>query len=97
MSMDCSEKGCMNQNAIKRKLLSDIQNLAVYEVELQAGAAEVSHKHQGPQVTYVVEGSIDLQVEGKHIEMAAGESILVLEGQLHSATAKEFAKLICIR
>lgn len=71
--------------------------MALYEVELKQGAAESAHTHEGPQVTYVVEGSIDLHLEGKVIQMATGDSILVPEGQAHSAAANEYTKLLCIR
>lgn len=71
--------------------------MGFYEVELQMGAAEKEHVHEGPQVTYVVSGSIDLHIEDRMIQMSTGDSILVPSGQVHSAAAKEYTTLICIR
>ena len=98
-SLTKTEKtGCRkNQKAINRTRLQDIEHIAVYEVELEQGAAESAHVHEGPQVTYVVEGSIDLHLEDQIVPMLVGDSILVPSGQAHSAFAKEHAKLICIR
>lgn len=90
-------KNCMSQGAIKRACLQEIKGVWLYEVELQKGAAEKEHVHEGPQVTYVVMGSIDLHLEDHVTRMSTGDSILVPGGQAHSASANEDTKLICIR
>lgn len=90
-------RSCKSQGAIKRTCLQDIKGMGLYEVELPKGAAEKGHVHEGPQVTYVVVGSIDLHLEDQVTRMFPGDSILVPGGQAHSASAIEDTKLICIR
>jgi quercetin dioxygenase-like cupin family protein len=66
-------------------------------VEFPTGAVEVPHTHPGELVGYVLEGSIDLMVEGKPmISLKEGDSIIIEGGKVHAAknTAKGVTKLL---
>jgi quercetin dioxygenase-like cupin family protein len=66
-------------------------------VEFPAGAAEVPYTHPGELVGYLLEGSLDLMVEGKPIaSLKAGDGFIIEGGKVHAAknTAKGSSKLL---
>ena len=66
-------------------------------VEFPAGAAEVPHTHPGELVGYLLEGSLDLMVEGKPMaSLKEGDGFIIEGGKVHAAksTAKGSTKLL---
>ena len=66
-------------------------------VEFPAGAAEVPHTHPGELVGYLLEGSLDLMVEGKPMtSLKEGDGFIIEGGKVHAAknTAKGSSKLL---
>ena len=66
-------------------------------VEFPAGAAEVPHTHPGELVGYILEGSVDLMVEGKPMaSLKEGDGFIIEGGKVHAAknTAKGITKLL---
>jgi quercetin dioxygenase-like cupin family protein len=66
-------------------------------VEFPAGAAEVPHTHPGELVGYLLEGSLDLMVEGKPMaSLKVGDGFIIEGGKVHAAknTAKGSSKLL---
>jgi quercetin dioxygenase-like cupin family protein len=59
---------------------------ALYTVEIDTGTAIPAHTHPGVETTYVLEGELDLSVEGQAVKhVKAGESFQVPAGTVHSA------------
>jgi quercetin dioxygenase-like cupin family protein len=55
-------------------------------VELAPGASFPKHTHPGEEIIYVLEGSIEYQVEGKAPAMLkAGDVLFIPAGTIHSA------------
>jgi quercetin dioxygenase-like cupin family protein len=55
--------------------------------EFQAGAASGRHTHPGEEIGYVLEGTFQLEVEGKPTTtLTAGQTFLVSAGTIHNAT-----------
>jgi len=66
-------------------------------VEFPASAAEVPHTHPGELVGYLLEGSLDLMVEGKPMtSLKVGDGFIIEGGKVHAAknTAKGSSKLL---
>ncbi len=55
-------------------------------VELAPGAAFPKHSHPGEEIIYVLEGSLEYEVEGKPpVTLKAGDVLFIPAGTIHSA------------
>ena len=55
-------------------------------VELAPGVAFPKHSHPGEEIVYVLEGSLEYEVEGKPpVTLRAGDVLFVPAGAVHSA------------
>jgi quercetin dioxygenase-like cupin family protein len=55
-------------------------------VELAPGVAFPKHSHPGEEIVYVLEGSLDYELEGKPpVTLKAGDVLFVPAGTIHSA------------
>jgi quercetin dioxygenase-like cupin family protein len=60
--------------------------------EFQPGASPGRHTHPGEEVSYVLEGSIVLEQEGKpNTTVSAGQAFIIPAGIVHNATNKSTA------
>lgn len=70
-----------------RRTLSWGERLMVVQVTLEAGAVVPAHRHPHEQITYVVEGELSMEVEGRTYVLGAGDSLLFPGNVEHGATA----------
>jgi quercetin dioxygenase-like cupin family protein len=81
------------QSGIKRTPLQKLDFPAGYNTitataEVPAGGSVGRHTHPGVEAGYVLEGELELFVEGKPpIKLKAGESYQIPEGTIHDAKA----------
>ena len=82
------------QPTVKRTVLqqADIsvpgREVVTVKAEFPSGAASGRHTHPGDEVTYVLEGTLTLEVEGASGRtVKAGEAFLVPAGKIHNAIA----------
>jgi quercetin dioxygenase-like cupin family protein len=81
------------QSGIKRKPLQKLDFPAGYNTvtaiaEVPAGAAAGRHTHPGAETGYVLEGELELLIDGKPpLKLKAGESYQIPEGAVHDAKA----------
>jgi quercetin dioxygenase-like cupin family protein len=55
-------------------------------VDLDPGVAFPMHRHPGEEIIYVIEGSLEYEVEGKPpITLKAGDVLFIPAGTIHSA------------
>jgi len=55
-------------------------------VELDPGVAFGKHTHPGEEIAYVLEGSLEYQVEGRPpVTLNAGEALFIPAGTIHAA------------
>ena len=55
-------------------------------VELAPGVAFPKHRHPGEEIIYVLEGSLEYQVEGKPpVTLKAGDVLFIPAGTIHAA------------
>lgn len=55
-------------------------------VELAPGVAASKHTHPGEEIVYVLEGSLEYQIEGKPpMTLKAGDVLFIPAGTIHSA------------
>ena len=58
-------------------------------VLLKKGCVVPLHSHENEQVTYILEGALLFEIDGKHITVAAGEVLCIPSNMPHKATALE--------
>lgn len=63
-------------------------------VELIEGASIPTHQHIQEQITYIIEGQLDMIIGGKPCTLTPGMYHVIPSNMPHSATAKTFCKLI---
>ena len=70
-------------------------------IDFAPGAAFGNHKHPGEEIIYVLEGTLQYQIEGKApVTLKAGEVLFIPAGTIHSAKnagnteAKELATYV---
>jgi quercetin dioxygenase-like cupin family protein len=81
------------QSGIKRTPLQKLDFPAGYNTvtaiaEVPAGGAAGRHTHPGAETGYVLEGELELIIDGKPpVKIKAGESYQIPEGAVHDAKA----------
>lgn len=73
---------------ITRKLAVG-QNEMIGRLRLAKGAAVPPHKHLSEQITMVMSGALKFTIEGKDIDVRAGEVLVIPPNVVHSAIALE--------
>jgi quercetin dioxygenase-like cupin family protein len=63
-------------------------------VELKQGSAVPMHKHVQEQITYIIEGELDMVIGGENCLMTAGMYHVIGSNVPHAAVAKTDCKVI---
>ncbi len=63
-------------------------------VELKAGSIIPMHQHTQEQITYLLEGELDMVIGGENCLLTAGMYHVIGSDVSHSAVAKTFCKVI---
>src|ERR1700710_1043297 len=89
----CAGAAIAQQGGIKRTPLQKLDFPAGYNTvtaiaEVPAGGASGRHTHPGMETGYVMEGELELVIDGKEpMKIKAGESYQIPEGAVHDAKA----------
>jgi quercetin dioxygenase-like cupin family protein len=73
---------------IGRKIISG-ERAMVAQVFLAKGAVVPEHHHESEQITYILEGALQFQIEGKEIVVGKGQVLLIPSHVPHAAVALE--------
>lgn len=82
---------------VKLETLSDLLSRRVVtgekamlaQIYLKKGAVVPEHRHESEQITWVVEGALEFEMEGRKFVVRAGEVLLIPSQVPHSAVALE--------
>jgi len=78
---------------IKRTVLQQVdmsiagREVVTAKAEIPAGGGTGLHTHPGDEVTYVLDGAIDLVIDGATKTYTAGQAFMVPAGKVHDAKA----------
>jgi quercetin dioxygenase-like cupin family protein len=75
-------------DTIARKIISGDKAM-VAQVFLAKGAVVPEHHHESEQITYILEGALQFQIEGQEIVVAKGEVLRIPSNVPHRAVALE--------
>src|ERR1039458_5652914 len=73
---------------IARKIISG-EKAMVAQVFLAKGAVVPEHHHESEQITYILEGALQFQIDGKRIVVSAGQVLRIPSHMPHAAVALE--------
>ena len=73
---------------IARKIISG-EKAMVAQVFLAKGAIVPEHSHEAEQITYILEGALHFQLEGKEVTVHKGEVLRIPSNVPHRAVALE--------
>ncbi|MBX9601057.1 MAG: cupin domain-containing protein [Bryobacteraceae bacterium] len=74
--------------AISRKVVTG-EKAMVAQVFLKKGAVVPEHQHESEQITYILEGALEFQLEGRTVVVSRGEVLHIPSFVPHSAVALE--------
>jgi len=73
---------------IARKIIAG-EKAMVAQVFLVKGAVVPEHKHESEQITYILEGALLFEIDGKEIRVGKGQVLRIPSWKPHKATALE--------
>ncbi len=73
---------------IGRQLVTG-ERVMMARVFLKKGAVVPAHKHESEQITFVLRGALEFEMEGRRIVVRTGEVLLIPSWVVHSAVALE--------
>ena len=73
---------------IARKIITG-EKAMVAQVFLAKGAVVPEHKHESEQITYILEGALLFEIDGKEILVGKGQVLRIPSWKPHKATALE--------
>ena len=74
--------------AIARKIISG-ERAMVAQVFIAKGGIVPEHHHESEQITYILEGALEFEIEGKQVVVRAGEVLHIPSNVPHAAVALE--------
>lgn len=83
-------------NGVKRKVLAYHKNLMVVEVHFRKGAEGVVHSHPHEQITYIIEGEFEFNIDGEKQIVQPGDSTFKEANALHGVICLKEGKLLDI-
>ncbi len=74
---------------VERKILASDGKMMTVEVRFKKGSVGTVHSHPHEQISYVVSGSFEFELEGKKEIIRAGDSYYVKPDAMHGVVALE--------
>ena len=74
---------------IERRMLAHSGKLMAVEFRFEKGAVLETHTHPHEQIGYVVEGTLELEIDGKKEIVKAGDTYYTAPDVLHGAVVLE--------
>lgn len=81
---------------VKRKILAYTDELMIVENTFEKGAIGSLHSHPHTQITYVLEGEFEFEIEGVKKIVKKGDSMLKKDGIIHGCVCLKEGKLLDI-
>jgi quercetin dioxygenase-like cupin family protein len=81
------DKEVLNTRMWRKVIAGD--KAMVAQVFLAKGAAVPEHHHESEQLTYILEGALEFQLEGRTVTVSAGQVLRIPSNVPHSAVALE--------
>ena len=83
-------------NGVVRRVLAYSKDLMCVENTFEEGAVGALHHHPHTQITYVVSGEFEFEIDGVKKIVRAGDTMLKMNDVVHGCTCLEAGKLLDI-
>ena len=83
-------------NGVVRRVLAYNKDLMCVENTFERGAVGALHHHPHTQITYVVSGKFEFEIDGVKKIVEAGDTMLKMNDVIHGCTCLEAGKLLDI-
>ncbi|CAN7177237.1 cupin domain-containing protein [Pseudoduganella sp. LjRoot289] len=70
---------------LKQDLSAPGREVVQVRVDFGPGVSAPAHSHPGEEVAFVLEGTLEYQLNGKTVTLKAGETLFIPAGAVHSA------------
>jgi quercetin dioxygenase-like cupin family protein len=87
ITWDEMEKEVVSETFNRRFVYGEKVMLA--QIELKKGCLVPLHRHENEQITYILEGALQLEIEGKTVLLRQGQALVIPSNVPHSAVALE--------
>lgn len=84
------------EQGVERRVLAYSDDLMCVENTFEKGAVGALHNHPHTQVTYVVSGAFEFEIDGVKKVVRAGDTMLKRDGVVHGCVCLEAGKLLDI-
>lgn len=91
---DCKQEDL--GGGVKRRILSYHNNLMVVEVSYEEGAIGALHKHPHEQITYIIDGEYEFNINGEKKVLKAGDTTYKEPDVLHGCVCLKPGKILDI-
>jgi len=81
-------------DGVERKILAADGKLMLVEVRFRKGAVGALHSHPHEQVSYIISGSFEFEIDGKKEVLKTGDSYYVKPDMPHGTVALEDAVIL---
>ena len=81
-------------DGVSRKILGYNSGLMLVKVFFKAGAVGAAHQHPHQQVSYVLQGEFEVNVDGKTDVLYCGDSFVVSENARHGVVCRKTGILL---
>ncbi len=87
LAWDSVKKEDMNPKMWRKVITGERAMMA--QISLTRGAIVPTHQHESEQLSYIMEGALKFELEGKEIVVRKGEVLVIPSNVPHSAVALE--------
>ena len=85
MTQTAQPPGIMRSDVLRHDLGVPGREVIQVRVDFAPGVAFGRHSHPGAEIAYVLEGTLEYELEGKSVTLKAGESLFIPSGAIHAA------------
>lgn len=79
-------QGIQRTDLIKNEISVPGHEAVQVRVDIEPGTASIKHSHPGEEIAYVLEGSLEYQLEGRDpVTLQAGQALFIPAGVAHVA------------
>ncbi len=79
---------------MNRQIMGYDSKLMLVKVQFDKGGIGAQHQHPHQQVSYVVSGRFEVEIEGQKAVLSAGDCFIIPENAMHGAVCLEEGVLI---
>ena len=81
-------------SGVSRKILAHVESMMMVEVNFIKGSVGEIHAHIHEQISYIIKGSFEVNIEGKKEIIKAGDTFYIKPNALHGVLALEDSTIL---